>query len=188
MSRKNTGTLPTEPLLTGTKVTLRPITEADTPLIVRWRANPRVRHNFIFREEITPEIHGQWLAERVATGGVIQFIICVNRMGGRPVGSVYLRDVDRVAQTAEYGVFIGEDDAVGQGYGTETARLVVQWALEVAGLRSLILRVFVENTPARRSYEAAGFRVIQDLPQVRCSDGEIRDMVLMQADNGKDST
>ena len=41
----------------------------------------------------------------------------------RPVGSVYFRDIDRVKKEAEYGIFLGEDDAAGKGYGTEAAKL-----------------------------------------------------------------
>ena len=43
------------PVITGDKVTLRPITDADTDLIVRWRNDPAVEQFFIFREPFTPE-------------------------------------------------------------------------------------------------------------------------------------
>ena len=42
------------PILTGEKVVLRPITDADTDNIVRWRNIPSVRDNFIFRQTFTP--------------------------------------------------------------------------------------------------------------------------------------
>lgn len=50
------------PILTGEKVVLRPITDADTDNIVRWRNTPSVRDNFIFRQTFTPEMAPQ-LAE-----------------------------------------------------------------------------------------------------------------------------
>lgn len=59
---------PTLPVLTGTAVTLRPITDADTDLIVKWRNTPSVVQNFIFRQTFTPEMHRSWLATKVATG------------------------------------------------------------------------------------------------------------------------
>lgn len=43
------------PILTGEKVVLRPITDADTDNIVRWRNTPSVRDNFIFRQTFTPK-------------------------------------------------------------------------------------------------------------------------------------
>ena len=72
---------PTLPVLTGTAVTLRPITDADTDLIVKWRNTPSVVQNFIFRQTFTPEMHRSWLATKVATGQVVQYIILDNADG-----------------------------------------------------------------------------------------------------------
>ena len=96
---------PTLPVLTGTAVTLRPITDADTDLIVKWRNTPSVVQNFIFRQTFTPEMHRSWLATKVATGQVVQYIILDNA-DGKPVGSVYYRDIDNHNRSAEYGIFI----------------------------------------------------------------------------------
>ena len=113
---------PTLPVLTGTAATLRPITDADTDLIVKWRNTPSVVQNFIFRQTFTPEMHRSWLTTKVATGQVVQYIILDNA-DGKPVGSVYYRDIDNHNRSAEYGIFIGEESARGKGLGTETARL-----------------------------------------------------------------
>ena len=163
----------------GEKVYLRPITYEDTDRIVKWRNNPRVRNNFIYREVFTPQGHEKWMKTKVETGDVIQLIICENRTD-REVGSVYLRDVDHNLQEAEYGIFIGEDDATGQGYGNEAALLMCSYAVEELSLKRLILRVFKDNESARKSYEHAGFRFLRDLDNVECSDGEVKDMILME--------
>ncbi len=162
----------------GSKVFLRPITMEDTSLIVKWRNNDRVRNNFIYRETFTEEGHQKWMETKVASGEVVQFVICENE-SQRAVGSVYLRDVDTVSMEAEYGIFIGEDDAIGKGYGNEAADLMCSFAADNMHLKKLILRVFKDNTAARKSYEHAGFYKTKDLPDVECSDGEVRDMILM---------
>ncbi len=113
---------PQLPILDGAAVMLRPITDADTDLIVKWRNTPSVVQNFIFRQTFTPEMHRSWLATKVATGQVVQYII-VDKADGKPVGSVYYRDIDPHNRSAEYGIFIGEESARGKGLGTETARL-----------------------------------------------------------------
>ena len=46
--------------ISGKKVSLREMTLDDTGLIVKWRNNPRVRDNFIFRETFTNEMHEAW--------------------------------------------------------------------------------------------------------------------------------
>ena len=166
-------------MLQGKKIYLRPITMDDTETIVKWRNNERVRRNFIYREVFTKEVHENWMKTRVASGEVIQFIIC-RIEDDRPVGSVYLRDVDKDNSLAEYGIFIGEDDAIGLGYGNEAAELMCSYADEKMHLKKLILRLFSDNIPARKSYEHAGFSFKEDLPGVVCSDGEVRDMILME--------
>ena len=83
------------------------------------------------------------------TGQVIQFIILEN---DRPIGSVNMKDVDYEKGTAEYGIFIGEKDALGKGYGSETAKQVVRLAKEKYHLKKLFLRLYEDNIPAYRSY------------------------------------
>ena len=134
---------------------------------------------FVYREVFTPEIHENWLRERVATGQVHQFII-LEKEDRRPVGSVYLRDIDTVGGTAEYGIFIGEDDATGRGYAVEAAELMVGYARTIQGLKKLGLRVFADNEAAMRSYLSAGYEKISSLPGVECSDGECKDMIWME--------
>ena len=174
-------------LIEGDKIYLRKITYEDTPLVVKWRNNPRVRNNFIYREVFTEEIHNNWMKTKVETGDVVQLIICPKSVGAdndtrssMPVGSVYLRDIDMTEKTAEYGVFIGEDDAIGHGYGNEAADLMCRYAKEELGLKKLILRVFADNIAALRSYEHAGFVKTKDMPVVECSDGAFGDMILME--------
>ena len=114
------------------------------------------------------------------TGEVVQLIICEVMNDYRPVGSVYFRYLDDTRLEAEYGIFIGEDDATGKGYGNETAALATDYARDELGIKRLILRVFTSNIAARRSYEYGGFVKCQDLPMVECSDGEKSDMILME--------
>lgn len=138
------------------KLNIRPITMNDTDNIIKWRNNERVRNNFIFRETFTTQMHENWMNTKVAGGEVEQFII-EELDTNRPIGSIYFRDVDYSTRQAEYGIFIGEDDAIGKGYGTLVARWAVDYACCIMQLKKLILRVYADNKAAVRSYQAAGF-------------------------------
>ena len=131
-------------VIESARILLRPITAADTPLIVKWRNTESVRRNFIFREPFTAEMHENWLRTRVATGQVIQYII-VDRESGESVGSVYFRDVDRKNHSAEYGIFIGEEAARGKGLGSETARVFTDFGFEELKLHR-ISHTFVRHS------------------------------------------
>ncbi len=164
--------------ITGRHIVLRQMEYTDTDHIVAWRNKERVRSHFIYRETFTPKGHENWIHTMVETGKAVQFIIC-EKETLRPVGSVYFRDIDRNKKEAEYGIFIGEDDAVGKGYGSETACLAVKYAFGEMGLDKLVLRVFTDNEAAVRSYERAGFVRESVLEAVECSDGEKKDMFFM---------
>ena len=163
---------------TGKKIQIRRMTEDDTDLIVTWRNNPRVRHNFIYRKPFTKEGHENWIHTMVDTGKVVQFII-EERSSGKPVGSVYLRDIDPECRKAEYGIFIGEDWAVGKGFGSEAAGLAVQYGFEKLNLHKIFLRVFADNLPAIHSYEKAGFKQEGYFKDEIYIENQYRDLIFM---------
>lgn len=135
---------------------LRLMTAEDTDRIVAWRNKDAVRKNFIYQELFTREGHENWIKNKVETGQVVQMIIC-DTASHRPLGSVYIRDIDRKHNKAEYGIFIGEDDARGRGVGTAAAKLMLRYCFEEEKLHRVYLRVFAANRQAIRSYEKAGF-------------------------------
>ena len=157
-------------------VTIRPITEADTDNIIRWRNAPSVVEHFIYRTPLTAEAHLNWLHSRVETGDVAQFIIMD---GETPVGSVYLRDIDRQNQKCEYGIFIGEESCRGKGIGSAAAKLALDYAFDELGLNRVYLRVFADNKRAIKSYENAGFRREGTFREDVIIDGVGYDMVFM---------
>ena len=160
----------------GEAVTLRPITYEDTDLIVKWRNNERVRQNFIYRGMLTKEIHRHWMDTLVAHGSVVQYII---EYDGRPVGSVYYRNIDLENRSAEFGIFIGEDDAVGNGVGTEATRLFLDFGMNELMLHRICLRLLPHNKSAYRLYVSAGFRTEGIFREMAYIDGKYHDVIFM---------
>ena len=161
---------------------LRPMTHEDTDLIVTWRNSNEVRKKFIYQDLFTREGHESWIKNMVETGKVIQMIIC-SLVGDKPLGSVYIRDIDRQHCKAEYGIFIGERSARGRGVGTAAARLMLDYCFREEKLHRIYLRVFASNEQAVRSYEKAGFIREGLLREDVCIDGQYRDIVWMAALN-----
>ena len=155
---------------------LRQMQISDTDNIIAWRNNPRVRNNFIYQGLFTTEGHLNWIKTQIEPGHVVQFIIC-EKDSDRAVGSVYFRDIDRERKCAEYGIFIGEDDAVGKGYGTQAARLALSYAFSKMQLDFVFLRVFADNAGARKSYERAGFRLVKNKQDEIVTEKEVRTVV-----------
>lgn len=110
--------------------------------------------------------------------GEIRFTI-YERATWRPLGTTVLREVNHRDRTAVFGVLIGEPDARGKGYGTETARLILDYAFTALGLHSVMLTVSEFNLAGRRAYEKAGFREIGRRRQCRWMGGRLWDDVYM---------
>ncbi len=160
-------------------VRLRLMTAGDTAKIVAWRNRDFVRNNFIYQELFTEEGHLRWIREQVEPGYVVQFIICL--ADGREIGSVYFRDIDREKGTAEYGIFIGEEDALGCGYGTAAAWQALAYAFAKLKLRKVFLRFLADNIGAWKSYEHVGFRLTDRRERVMTRQGE-REVCFMELD------
>lgn len=159
---------------------LRLMTWEDTDLIVAWRNTDAVRKNFIYQELFTREGHENWIRTQIETGHVVQTIIC-DLTTDKPLGSVYIRDIDRKHNKAEYGIFIGEADARGRGVGTAAAKLMLRYCFEEEKLHRIYLRALAGNEQAIRSYEKAGFVREGTLRDDVCIDGKYRDVVWMAA-------
>jgi len=159
---------------------LRMMTWEDTDLIVSWRNSDAVRNNFIYRGLFTRESHENWIRTRIETGEVVQMVIC-DLADDTPLGSVYIRDIDRTHRKAEYGIFIGEASARGRGVGTATAKLMLRYCFEEEGLHRVYLRALAGNGRAIRSYEKAGFAHEGILRHDALIDGKYYDVVWMAA-------
>ena len=168
------------------KISLRLMDKEDTDRIVTWRNQDFVRRNFIYQQDFTREGHEKWIRTMIDTGLAVQFMICIGEEQ-RPVGSVYLRDIDRIHKKAEYGIFIGEKDAWGQGYGTWAAKKMIAFAFEKEGLHKLMLRVLAENQGAIRSYEKAGFVREAYLRDEVFLEGQYKDVIYMAVINEAES-
>lgn len=164
--------------LEGQNVYLRYITYDDTDMIVRWRNQENVRKYFLFREDFTTAMHESWLKNRVETGDVDQFIVCMKDTD-RPVGSTYLRDIDHVNGKAEYGVFLGEEEVRGQGIGKEILNLTVKYAFDELKLHRVYARVIEGNDASKYCFLNCGFKQEALLRDTIFVEGEYINVVIL---------
>lgn len=162
----------------GEHVYLRPITHDDTDLIVKWRNDENVIKYFFYRGEFTKESHERWIRERIETGEVVQFMVCM-KDDDRPLGCTYVRDIDYQNKKAEYGVFIGEEDARGHGIGKEILNLTVDYAFKELKLHRIYARVRDNNEASLYSFLHCGFEKEAVLRESIYCDGEYVNVVIL---------
>lgn len=147
-------------------ITIRPIELADTDNIVKWRNAPSVRKNLYSQAELTAQQHLRYFETQIATGKVKQFIISEHQNGrSRDIGTSFIKNIDAHSNKAEFGIFIGEENVRGKGYGTVATQLTVDYAFDVLKLHRLYLTVFSDNTAAIHAYQKCGFAVEGELKQ-----------------------
>ncbi|WP_130837354.1 GNAT family N-acetyltransferase [Lachnoclostridium sp. Marseille-P6806] len=167
----------------GPRIALRPMTLEDCGRVVRWRNNGRVRERYVYREAFTLEGQEEYFRTQIETGRKTQLMICEkDERGGerRAIGCMVFQDLNRELREIEYGLFIGEDDAAGKGFGTEAIRVGMRWAFGAFPVDRIICRIFTDNIPSLQSNERAGYRRTGLLEDVECSDGGRQDMYLLE--------
>jgi len=96
---------------------------------------------------------------------------------GRFLGTARLHSLD--AGSARYAVGFFDPARLGQGYGREVTRLVLDYAFGELELEEVTLAVLAFNERAQRCYRACGFREVGRIAHAAVIDGEPFDDVLM---------
>ena len=152
------GEVPAKPLIRGQKVWLRPWERADLPARATWLRDAGVMRTLDEPAPIGAAQEERWFEEQLAQQGKEWYRFAVCRLGDEgPIGAVMLGPIDWRNGSAELGIYIGETDEWGKGYGTDTLNALVDFGLGELRLERIWLRVLDSNARAIRSYEKAGF-------------------------------
>jgi RimJ/RimL family protein N-acetyltransferase len=91
-----------------------------------------------------------------------------------------LYDINWIHRTCEIGVYIGDKDARGKGYGKEACLLIEKYAKEYLNLRKIKLSVVSDNKSAINLWQSLGYKKIGEYVAERFIKGKYRNLVLME--------
>jgi RimJ/RimL family protein N-acetyltransferase len=162
----------------GERVALGPIRRDLLPLYQRWINDWDVTRTLgLQMRPLTWEAEEAWYSG-ASTGSGVHFQI-YERDSLRPIGTTGLHDIDHQHGTATFGILIGEKECWGKGYGTETARLMLDYGFNALGLHNVMLQVYSFNERGYRAYLRAGYREIGRRRQALRRAGQSHDIILM---------
>lgn len=164
-------------MLVGEKVVLRAPEMEDADTLVRWINDPELARYRMPHFPYSRAHEREWL-ERISRSETDR-VLMIQRLDGRPIGMMGLHRIDQVHRQAELGIFIGEKDCWGQGYGTDAIRTLLRFAFDQMNFHRIYLRVDVDNVRAQRCYEKCGFVREGTLRQCVFRDGGWRAQHLM---------
>lgn len=114
------------------RIYLTPVTEADGPMIVKWRNSPQVSKHCFNRRPLTVESNKVFFKTHIENGNYKQYIVYrIEEDYGAaayPIATVYLKDIDKTNHRCELCIFTSDDEE----WNTESQSLAVKQLLKIA--------------------------------------------------------
>jgi RimJ/RimL family protein N-acetyltransferase len=143
--------------LRGERVELRPVEEAEYPLIHRWANDPAVAgEHDILRPVSLDDVRRRYSRDRALTaeGGALLIV----RKDGVPVGMVSCHPVSYGVYSPAFNIGIEIEPAErGHGFGSEAQRLFADYLLATFPIGRVEASTDIENIAEQRALERAGF-------------------------------
>jgi RimJ/RimL family protein N-acetyltransferase len=139
-------------MIDGKRVVLRPVVEADHPLIHRWMNDPEVWHYMDYERpasvaDVVDDI------ERSRQEG-FPFTILV---GDQAVGRIGLNQFRRRDRICSLYMYIGERDFWGHGYAQDAVMTLLGYTFDRWDLHQVELWTLGDNTRGVATYARCGF-------------------------------
>lgn len=142
-------------MIEGTRVRLRALEPSDLEALWRWQndwatqqAGDPAPELAVSREAVTRMFGPE--------SGLTTYMI--ETLDGRVIGNCGYFGYSGRNRNCTVGIWIGEADARGKGYGTEAMQLLLSYLFRQMGLHRVALGVVADNAAAIASYHKCGFR------------------------------
>ena len=144
-------------MLLGELCYLRPIEVDDSERIRNWRLKREVSNYFPSFEPISLQKQKNWMAHALDDDNSYYFIIC-DKISSNPVGLIFLTDIDRINQNAEFGYYIGETEYQGAGIAIEAELLLLNYAFNIQNMHKVYCESLAYNKKVLSIHSSFGFK------------------------------
>jgi RimJ/RimL family protein N-acetyltransferase len=167
-------------LYTGKLVRLRAYEKSDISTILQFLNDPEVKRlmNPGIPYPITVEDEEKWLASNSSLKETYSFAI-ETLEDGKYIGGCGINEINWKNSWATIGIFIGDKNYWGRGYGTDAIDTLVKFIFEQLNINKIKLEVFSFNERAINSYKKVGFKVEGVLREELFRDGKYHDILIM---------
>jgi len=142
--------------MVGKKCYLSVINIEDYEKYTKWVNDMEVAIGMIFSAGLITPIQERHILEGLSNTD-FNFAI-VDLESDELIGNVGFPKIDYINRIAEFGIFIGNKDYWGKGYGVEAAQLILDFGFNILNLNNIYLKVYSYNQPAIKCYKKAGFK------------------------------
>ncbi len=167
--------------LEGEKVYLSPINQDDYETYVKWLNNPKITQFLDVNDSLITLSNEKELLEKIASEEFCFAII--KKEDDTLLGNVGVTKIDYKNGKAELGIFIGEEENLSKGYGSEAIKLIINFAFNEIRLHNIWLSVFSNNPRAIKAYTKSGFVECGRRHEAIYHNGEYLDLIYMEIIN-----
>ncbi len=164
----------------GSRVALGPLRRDLLPIYRRWRDGfvaLRAMSGDAWSDVLDED--GPWYDDLVLTDDHVWFTIYELKTL-RPIGITGLIDIDQNDRSAEFFLHIGEVASQARDFGTETGRLMLEYAFVALHLETLFLMTYEFNLSELRSFERVGFREFGRQRRAHLKGGRLWDVIYLE--------
>jgi len=163
--------------IVGNKVYLSPINTDDYLTYVEMLNNFEIAKGVNqYVKMVSIDSEKKWL-EMAINEKYIFAIVCMEN--DTLLGNISLMNVNNIDGTAELGIFIGDENYLSKGYGSEAIMLLLNYAFMQINLNNIMLKVFSFNKRAIKAYEKCGFKTFGVWKECHYFNGEYCDEIFM---------
>lgn len=166
-------------LFSGQLVNLRAYIDDDIKPSVDFMNDPEIILNL---DDDAPmpqsyETQKEWFEEmRKNKKHYKDFFWAIETKDGKFIGGCGVNHMERKNRVAQVGIFIGDSDYLGKGYGTDAMKVLLEFLFEEYNVNKVKLSVFDYNKRAIRSYKKCGFETEAMLRESVFRYGKYHDM------------
>ena len=164
--------------IVGDRIYLSPINPLDAEQYVEWLNNiETAKYLGQYTKIHTVSGEEEWISNLPKNGGYNFAIVLKN--GDKLLGNISLVNINKTNRTAELGIFIGNEDYLSKGYGSEAIMLILDYGFNYLNLFNIMLKALSFNKRALRAYEKCGFKTFGVWKESEYFNGEYFDEVYM---------
>jgi RimJ/RimL family protein N-acetyltransferase len=156
-------------------IRLRPLEKGDMALKVKWFNDPEVNKTLVVTEKFELEKSIQWFKKVANDPSRRDFIIETRQL--EPIGVIGLVHIDKVHNTAEIYIVIGQKDYWGKGVMLEAESLLIDWAFKELGLYKISAPALPANVASIITMKKLGFQIEGTLREDKFLDGKRVDII-----------
>ncbi len=166
-------------IIKGKKVNLRTVRLSDAENFVKWFNDPEV-NKFVFVRQMNLKEEKKFIRERLkGKTKQNQVFFCIDTKDGVHIGSTSLEIKSQRLKVAGFGIIVGDKNYWNQGYGTEAARLILDYGFTNLKLHRVDLDVYDYNKRALKVYKKLGFKVEGRKRETNLYNGKYYDAIYM---------